>query len=68
MMFSEEEKRGGIDVCRVLDYREARGEARGEARMSRLISALCSENRLDEIKLVAEDEKKRKEYFAKYGI
>lgn len=31
MMFSEEEKEEGIDVCRVLDYREARGEARGRA-------------------------------------
>ena len=27
--FSEEEKKEGIDMCRVLDYREARGEARG---------------------------------------
>ena len=31
MIFSEDEKKEGIDVCRVLDYREARGEARGRA-------------------------------------
>ena len=29
IVFSEEEKKEGIDMCRVLDYREARGEARG---------------------------------------
>lgn len=31
MMFSEEEKREGIDVCKVLDYREAKGKAEGKA-------------------------------------
>jgi len=31
IMFSKEEKREGINVCKVLDYREARGEARGKA-------------------------------------
>lgn len=31
MVFSEEERMEGIEVCKVLDYREARGEARGRA-------------------------------------
>lgn len=36
LMFSKNEKEEGIDVCRVLDYREARGRAEG--RTSTLIS------------------------------
>lgn len=76
MMFSDEEKKEGIDVCRVLDYREARGEARGIEKgiekgidlLSRLIQILCMENRMDEIKLVVEDENVRKEYMRKYLI
>lgn len=68
MIFSNEEKGEGIDVCRVLDYREARGEARGLENMSKLIRILCAENRLDELKLIAEDENVRREYFIKYRI
>lgn len=72
MMFSEEEKKEGIDVCRVLDYREARGEARGiergMERMNALMKVLLQENRLEELRRVVEDEKVREEYLLRYGI
>lgn len=72
MMFSEEEKKEGIDVCRVLDYREARGEARGiergMERMNALMKVLLQENRLEELRQVVENEKVREEYLLRYGI
>ena len=64
MVFDEEEKKEGIDVCRVLDYREARGMEK----MTELIKILAEEERLEEIKLVTKDEKVRKEYMVRYGI
>lgn len=68
MMFSEEEKKEGIDVCRVLDYREARGIERGMERMNALMKVLLQENRLEELRRVVEDEKVREEYLLRYGI
>ena len=62
MVFSEDEKEEGIDVCRVLDYREARGEARGraEGRADTLISlvrkALISVQQAAEEMGIAEEE------------
>jgi len=68
IIFSMEEKKEGIDVCRVLDYREVRGEARGMARLNQLMSVLLVENRLDEMKKVQESDKIREEYLLRYGL
>ena len=69
---TEEEKEDGLMSCRVLDYREARGEARGitlgEARLSKLISELLKQKKYDEIEKVTSDEEARKEYYTLYNI
>lgn len=67
-----EEKEVGLMSCRVLDYREARGEARGitlgEARLGKLVSELLKQKKYEEIEKVTSDENIRKEYYALYNI
>ena len=55
-------------MCRVLDYREARGMEKGVEKMNELIKILAEEERLEEIKLVTRDEKVRSEYMIRYGV
>ena len=47
---------------------EKSGRTEGENRLGRLISILLSEGKLDEIRLVSEDEVARQEYYQRYNI
>lgn len=62
------EKKEGIKMCEVLDFREARGEARGTERMSRLVARLLEECKYDVIKLVTSDDEAREQYYTLYNI
>lgn len=69
IVFSEEEKEEGIDVCKVLDYREAKGEARGEARLNKLVHTLAAKGyQLTEILSLTSDAEKRAKLYEEYGI
>lgn len=69
IMFSKEEKEEGIDVCKVLDYREARGRAEGEECLNRLIHILADKGyQLAEILSLTSDAEKRAKLYAEYEI
>ncbi len=69
---SEEDRKAGISMCKVLDYREARGEARGEAkgedRLARLVRYLINNDKNEELELAISNRDARKEMYIKYGI
>ncbi len=65
IMFSEEEKEEGIDVCKVLDYREAKGEER----LNKLMHILADKGyQLAEILSLTSDAEKRAKLYEEYGI
>ena len=67
-----EQERGGLTMCRVLDYHEELGEARGlrkgEERLSKLIQSLLADKLYDIIALVTSDKMARETYYKKYSI
>ena len=73
IVFSKEEKEEGIDVCKVLDYREARGEAKGRAEgeecLNKLIHILADKGyQLAEILSLTSDAEKRAKLYKEYEI
>lgn len=65
IMFSKEEKKEGIDVCKVLDYREARGEER----LNQLLHVLADKGyQLTDIFSMTADAEKRAKLYEEYEI
>lgn len=58
------EEKGGITMCKVLDYHEELGEER----LSRLIQQLLTDKLYDIIGLVTSDKEEREKYYKAYGI
>lgn len=67
-----EEKGEKVDVCKAFENwaaeERAEGRAEGEERLGKLICVLLSQNKVEEVKLVAEDIGVRKEYYTLYNI
>ena len=71
--FTEQEKKAGVRMCKVLDAREARGEKRGlqkgALQMIELVRALSNEGYpMEEILAMTEDEENREKLYKQYGI
>ena len=64
-LYTEEEKRGGkVNMCKILDARESKGEQR----VLELISRLVAEGKSNEIKLISSDEVLRNRLYVEYGL
>ena len=75
--FTEQEKKEGVRMCKVLDAREARGERRGlqqglqqgALQMIELVRALSNKGYpMEEILAMTEDEEDREKLYKQYGI
>ena len=72
--YKEENRRkdGGVDMCKALDDMMAdhweKGLQEGKQEFAVLVIRLFADGRIDEVKIAALDEKRRKELLAEYGI
>ena len=69
---TEEEKKGEITMCELLDKYEKRGMQKGvrqgELRLASLIEKLLPSNRMEDIKKVVSDKRYRKRLYEELGI
>lgn len=67
--FAEQNQKEGVGMCKVLDFREGRGEKRGKALVHELFRVLAQEGyQLEEILAMTEDDENRERLLAQYGI
>ena len=67
--FTEQEKKEGVRMCRVLDARENRGIKQGTLQVLDLIRILFEQGYLmEEILAMTEDEESREKLYKKYGL
>ena len=67
--FTEQEKKEGVRMCKVLDAREKRGMQQGALQVLELVRVLSKNGHpMEEILAMTEDEEDREKLYKQYGI
>ncbi len=69
IVFTEQEKKEGIKMCKVLDAREKRGIQQGATQILNLMRILAEQGyKLEEVLAMTSDEESRNRLYKEYGI
>ena len=69
ILFTEQEKKEGVRMCKVLDAREKRGLQQGALQMLELVHTLSKKGySIEEIVAMTEQEENREKLYKQFGI